>query len=622
MTSSDKLPFHTWRLRTIALAKQVPRNDSTGEFTADGRLRRTADDTEMNPFCRRAVSHAVRFAQDTNGHSTVITMGPPSAADVACEAISWGADTGIHLSDPALAGADCLITARALASAIRRQGPADLIIVGRNSIDGDTGVIGPMIAELLGVPFIGPALFLGPDGEGDTSPTLMAKLQLDGAVEDVRIMLPAVVSVAERSCTPAKVPRDEWVGRRRVRTLSTQDLGEGPWGPDVSPTRVRRVRPVSPLRTGQILRHSLLEQNVTEAVRLLGERGVWLKPGMQTPEPSLAMVTPPARDGGRTMLVAVGDDISSGTQALLGEAAALAARAGAHVVALAPSEHRAKLARWGAAELITANRYDPGPLAAALATSSGPRPWAVLGPATGWGRELLARLSVLWDVGLVCDAVALDATGSENQDGQSPDRIVGSKPCGTRHVADIDSLSTTQIVTVRTGALPVRTPRLRGAMLPVGRILVDKETQVQRLARSTDDDYDALDRAQMVIGVGRGVDPTEYNRLAGLKNVLGAELAATRAVTDAAWLPHARQVGVTARSIAPRLYVATGMSGSPLHMAGVGRAGNVLAINSDPEAGVFAHSDIGIVGDWREVVPLLTAEIRRYLDRRSPAAMT
>ncbi len=112
-----------------------------------------------------------------------------------------------------------------------------------------------------------------------------------------------------------------------------------------------------------------------------------------------------------------------------------------------------------------------------------------------------------------------------------------------------------------------------------------------------------------MVGVGQGVAPEEYPLLDPLRDLLGAELAATRKVTDRGWLPRARQIGITGRSIAPRLYVVFGASGKFNHMVGVRAARTVLAVNSDPDALVFQAADVGIVGDWREVVPLLVAEI-------------
>jgi electron transfer flavoprotein alpha subunit len=120
---------------------------------------------------------------------------------------------------------------------------------------------------------------------------------------------------------------------------------------------------------------------------------------------------------------------------------------------------------------------------------------------------------------------------------------------------------------------------------------------------------DELAAADCVIGVGRGVHPDEYVQLDPLRRILRAELAATRKVTDVGWLPRARQLGITGRSIAPRLYIAVGMSGKFNHLAGVRRSKRILAINSDPDALVFASADVGIVGDWREVVPVLAATL-------------
>ena len=87
-------------------------------------------------------------------------------------------------------------------------------------------------------------------------------------------------------------------------------------------------------------------------------------------------------------------------------------------------------------------------------------------------------------------------------------------------------------------------------------------------------------------------------------------------MTDRGWAPRARQVGITGRSIAPRLYVAVGLSGKFNHMVGVRAAGTILAVNEDRAAPVFEHCDVGIVGDWHEVVPLLHAALRRDARRR------
>jgi len=146
------------------------------------------------------------------------------------------------------------------------------------------------------------------------------------------------------------------------------------------------------------------------------------------------------------------------------------------------------------------------------------------------------------------------------------------------------------------------TPTVQRIMMPVrGRVRV--------LARTRDDDLDALAEAETVIGVGRGVPPNDYDSLEPLRELLHAELGATRKVTDEGWLPRARQVGITGRSIAPRLFISIGASGKFNHTIGIRAARTVLAINDDANALIFDAADAGIVGDWREAVPLLVAAL-------------
>jgi electron transfer flavoprotein alpha subunit len=143
--------------------------------------------------------------------------------------------------------------------------------------------------------------------------------------------------------------------------------------------------------------------------------------------------------------------------------------------------------------------------------------------------------------------------------------------------------------------------------------------RVRVLERLRDDDPDALARAEAVVAVGGGVPPDCYPLLQPLLELLGAELAATRRVTDLGWLPRSRQVGITGHSISPRLYVALAIAGKFNHTVGTRGAGTVLAVNDNPQAPIFDAADIGIVAPWQEVVPLLTAAVRahRPLERRA-----
>jgi electron transfer flavoprotein alpha subunit len=188
------------------------------------------------------------------------------------------------------------------------------------------------------------------------------------------------------------------------------------------------------------------------------------------------------------------------------------------------------------------------------------------------------------------------------------DRLVAWKPAfGGQLVAAITASSPIQMATVRPGILPALTPRSSAAS--VESVDVNHRGRVTVLVRTRDDDLDTLADAQVVVGIGRGVAPDEYDALQPLLDALGAELAATRKVTDKGWLPHSRQIGITGRSISPRLFVSIGASGKFNHSVGIRGAHTVLAINNDPDAPIFDAADVGIVGDWQEVLPLLVAAL-------------
>src|SRR4051812_16184049 len=239
------------------------------ELGPGGRLVREGLELELNPYCRRAVSKGVELAAATGGTSTVFTLGPPPAEDVLREAVAWGADDGVLITDVAFAGSDTLATARALATAIEHEGRFDLVLVGRNSVDADTGQVGPEVAQLLGLPFVTGVKQLDL-GEGQ----LRVVCEQDDGQSQRVVRLPAVVSTAERLCEPAKVDAAgrAAVSADRLRVLTAADLGPGPWGEDGSGTYVGEVR-VLEIERARVLLTGSVDEQVDAAVRLLIDRG-------------------------------------------------------------------------------------------------------------------------------------------------------------------------------------------------------------------------------------------------------------------------------------------------------------------------------------------------------------
>jgi electron transfer flavoprotein alpha subunit len=600
-------------VRIAALVKQIPKFEAM-ELGPDGRLQREGVELEMNAYCRRAVAKAVELAAERAGSDvTVITLGPPAAEDVLREAIAWGLDRdvdieGVLVTDPAFAGSDTLATARALAATLRREGPFDLVLTGRNSVDADTGQVGPELAELLDLPFLTGVRYLAIDGT-----RVEARCEHDDGWVQAEVELPAVLSTAERLTDPSKVDPEgrAAVPAHRIRRLRATDLGPGPWGEAASPTWVGPVKVLAHERARRRDPDAPLDEQVRTAVHALVARGALAPSASATPEPATDAVPRASASGGPVVAVVAEPDRSHATRELLGAAACLARDIGGRVVAFVVRDDDTRtLASWGADEVVQARLHNvEEDVALAVAQwARDEQPWAVLTGSTAWGREVASRAAARLGAGLTGDAVELDV---------SDRRLVAWKPAfGGQLVAAIGATSPVQMATVRAGVLPTLAPRaVDGTAVITTTLDVATRNRVRVLARTREDDIEVLADAHAVIGVGTGVTPDEYDALEPLQRVLGAELGATRKVTDKGWLPRARQIGITGRAIAPRLFVSIGASGKFNHMVGVRAAGTVLAINPDRDALVFDAADVGIVGDWHDAVPLLVAEIERsYVD--------
>jgi electron transfer flavoprotein alpha subunit len=120
-----------------------------------------------------------------------------------------------------------------------------------------------------------------------------------------------------------------------------------------------------------------------------------------------------------------------------------------------------------------------------------------------------------------------------------------------------------------------------------------------------------LTQAERIVSVGRGIKAQEHIALAQqLAEALGAELAASRPICDAGWLPMDRQVGSSGQTVAPKLYLALGISGAIQHVVGMKGARTIVAVNKDAEAPIFEIADYGIVGDLFEIVPAIIKELK------------
>jgi electron transfer flavoprotein alpha subunit len=481
-----------------------------------------------------------------------------------------------------------LATARALAGALEAHGPWDLVLCGRNSVDADTGQVPAQVAELLGLPFLSGVRELDL-----VKGTVRVLLEHDDEWVRAEVDLPAVLSCAERLCDPCKVKEPEaWatVDARLLTSITAAEIGPGLWGQAGSPTSVGEVRVLEVPRTGERLEGAGTGQ-VDRVVEVLRDRGALVaddRPPGRVPEPSaggpeVVVLVEPDRERVSAELLAVAAGLGSRVTAIgIGATGELSKRGADRVLGVDGTPHEDDLAALLADHLAV----DP--------------PWALLAPGTAWGRHVASRLAARLGAGLIGDAV-----GIERRD----DRLVALKPAfGGRLVAEVTCSSPIQMATVRPGVLPLPEPR-GPRRIEVEHLRGDVRGRVRVLERWRDDDADLLANADVVVGVGVGVDPEDLPLVRQCAEDLGAELCATRKVTDAGWMPRARQVGITGHSIAPRLYVAIGISGRFNHTIGVRQAGTIVGVNTDPDCELWEGCDIGLVADWREALPALVERL-------------
>ena len=211
-------------LKIVVLAKQVPdtRNVGKDAMKADGTINRAALPAIFNPEDLNALEQALRLKDAHPGSTvTILTMGPGRAADIIREGLFRGADNGYLLTDRAFAGADTLATSYALATAIKKIGTCDIIIGGRQAIDGDTAQVGPQVAEKLGMPQITYAEEI----LKVTDKTITVKRHIGGGVETVTGPLPMVITVTG-SAAPCRPRNARLVQKyKHAKTITEKQQG-------------------------------------------------------------------------------------------------------------------------------------------------------------------------------------------------------------------------------------------------------------------------------------------------------------------------------------------------------------------------------------------------------------
>ena len=255
-------------------------------------------------------------------------------------------------------------------------------------------------------------------------------------------------------------------------------------------------------------------------------------------------------------------------------------------------------------------RYSPDAYVAGVgAAIAALTPEAVVMAHTYQARDFAPALAARVNAPLVADVIGLRRDGSG---------IVLRRPMFQgKLVADVRPVGgAPAFVTCQIGAFRADAAARGSAPATVERLPVDFGPSVSRQVpeapfREAKQAVD-LGQAERIIAVGRGIKAQEHIALAhDLAAAMGAELAASRPICDNGWLPMDRQVGSSGQTVAPKLYVALGVSGAIQHLVGMKGSRTIVAINKDPDAPIFEVADYGVVGDLFEIVPALTTELKK-----------
>lgn len=606
-------------MKFIVCIKQVPAVSELRFDTVKKTLIREGVHNEINPFDRRAITFAAEARKQYSGEVVVMTMGPPQAKDALTEAMAMGADRALHLLDRAFAGSDTLATSRALSMAIQRERPFDLVLCGKYSVDAETGHVGPEIAEFLGIPHASGATKVE---FSDSHDRAVVETETDYGFQRVEAPIPLLLTTAERLIKPHTPTRDELEAAKSkpYTIVSASELSpDGSlFGFKGSPTSVSEIYSIETKRKCAIIDGSTLGEKVKKLAENLVARGLfsgWTAVNERKVEPPESRVI---RKNKPLWVVAevVHGRLRSVTYELLGRGVELTDKLQGELCAVVlgdgSKEHVQDLIAHGADKVYVVrheqlSRYSSDAYAAALAEIIQKyEPYVVVAASTSLGRDFMPRIAARLRLGMTSDCIGLEVNDRE--------QLVQLKPAfGGNIVAPILSTTLPQLATVRPGMLPAAEANSsrKGSVVEV------HPTSLKAMARVVEERFEAdrdalrLDNSDVIVAAGFGVGgPEKMNVVNELAKVLDAPIATTRKVVDLGWLPRQLQIGLTGRSVGPKLYLAIGVRGAFNHMVGVGRAKLVVAINNDPNALIFKNCDYGIVGDYAEVVPLLTKELR------------
>jgi len=439
---------------------------------------------ELNPFDACALESALRME---NAEVTVVAMAPPNAGEPLKQLTRLGVSRAILLTDPAFAGSDTLATSYILSLVLRRLNP-DLVLCGRQSIDGDTAQVGSCIAQMLGFSLITNVMEIT-----DCSKNITCKTR--AGIETAAF--PALLTIERINTLRFASFRSK---TNEIEIWNHKDIGadKNRCGLIGSPTKVLKTfENMTPKRNCQFI-------TFDELIPLVDK----LRKQEIT---SIA----PAQSGGKLENVwIVGEELRN--------------------TALSIAKNITVLQKQSASEI------------AKLAETH--KPEVILWPADLWGRKTAPQAAAILQTGLCADCTHLEADDK---------KLYMYRPAlGGNIMAKIECKTLPQMATVRTTTQP---------------------------------------EIDVIVAGGKGAKDC-FGKMQEFAKTIGADIGASRGLVDMGLAPYETQIGLTGKTVSPKVYIAIGISGAVQHTCAIEQAGTIIAVNPDKNARIFEYADYGIIG--------------------------
>jgi electron transfer flavoprotein alpha subunit len=543
-------------MKIMVLVKQIPDINEIKFDKETKRIIRTGVKLLFNSYDKKAVEEAIRLSEKYKCETYVVSMGPKSAEEVLNDSMKMGINHAILLNDKIFAGSDTYITSRILSSLIMHINP-DMILSGRSSLDGDTSQVPPETAEMAGYNFVSNVSSIEINGEYAT-----VLRDEDDGIEKLEVSLPAFFSVSEKINRARQIDPSA-----KIEDIKVYDSHFTTWNGKDSPTEVidtfemkdnRENKKVTFQEFLQILENSRQTVNNQEYKMLEASDSKENFLGLAVDDPRLAMeISSKIAELGDFNITVIGNIDPS----LLKDMAC-------HKYIYLENSCNVTFSEY-VEEFIRKYKVKH-----------------VLAPSSLNGRDIASHIAASLGLGLTADCVDIKLESG---------KLIQYKPSfGGGIIAVIKSKTEPDMATVRKGMFKIK---YKSKSYQVSNIKLEKTTYFKNLEKTPlDSKMHPLD-TPVIFGIGTGVKKEDIPKLIEIAGKINGSVGATRRVVDMGRIQRQFQIGLTGLSISPELYIAIGLSGADNHIVGIRYAKNVMAVNNDPEANIFKHSDFGIVMD-------------------------